>query len=167
MAPRRFNQSRLIAYGGILAAVAIVIMCLGGLILVSTYVCPMLCMLILALVLKHCGNSVAWAWYFVVSILALLLGPDKEAAAIFTVLGYYPIIKPKLEQRRFSFVWKCLLFNCIVLITYYLLLHLTGMTQLQEEFKAIEGITVWILLIMGNLIFFLLDRLLSTRFSQK
>ena len=46
----RSTSARSIALGGILGAVAIVIMCLGGLIPVATFVCPILCMLLLVVV---------------------------------------------------------------------------------------------------------------------
>ena len=70
------------ALGGVLAALAVVIMALGTLIPVATYVCPVLCMLLLQAVNKLCGSRVAWAWYGAVAILSMLLAPDKEKAAI-------------------------------------------------------------------------------------
>ena len=76
-----------IALGGVLAALAVVIMSMGTLIPVATYVCPMLSALILQLVLKTCGRRIAWGWYAVVSILSLLMAPDKEAAAVFAENG--------------------------------------------------------------------------------
>lgn len=82
------------ALGGVLAALAVVIMGMGTLIPVATYVCPMLCALLLQVVLKTCGVRVAWAWYGAVAILSLLLAPDKEAAAVFLFLGYTPSSSP-------------------------------------------------------------------------
>ena len=84
------KNAKQIALGGILGALAVTILFLGGLIPVSTYICPVLCMLILQTVMNFCGRRMAWAWYTMVSFLALLLGPDKEAAAILVLLGYYP-----------------------------------------------------------------------------
>ena len=45
------KNARNVALGGMMAALAIVIMCMGGLIPVATFVCPMLCMLLLVCVL--------------------------------------------------------------------------------------------------------------------
>ena len=81
-----------------MAALAVVIMSLGTLIPVATFVCPVLCMLILQLVLKLCGSRIAWAWYGAVAILSLLMAPDKEAAAVFLFLGYYPVVKPRMDS---------------------------------------------------------------------
>ena len=67
-----------IALGGMLAALAVVIMNLVGMIPVATFVCPMLCMMILTLVLRFCGKRIGWAWYGAVAILCALMAPDKE-----------------------------------------------------------------------------------------
>ena len=47
----RTGEARLIAFGGMMAALAVVIMCLGGLIPVATFTVPVICMLILGYVL--------------------------------------------------------------------------------------------------------------------
>ena len=49
------------ALGGVLAALAVVVMSLGGLIPVATFVCPMLCMILLRFVCQLCGNRIGWA----------------------------------------------------------------------------------------------------------
>ena len=152
------------ALGGILAALALVIMNLGGLIPVATYVCPMLCCLISQLVLKMSGARIAWAWYGAVAILGLLLSPDKEAAAVFVFLGYYPMVKPWMDRRKAKWLWKGLLFNGSVLVMYWLLMHLFGMTQITEEFQGMGIAMTAVLLILGNVTFFLLDKLLSKKF---
>ena len=149
------------ALGGMMAALAMVIMCLGGMIPVATYVCPMLCMLLLQFVLKSCGNRTAWAWYGAVALLSLLMGPDKEAAAVFVFLGYYPILRPALEKLRLKWLWKGLLFNAAILAMYWLLIHLLGMAAVGEEFREMGKVMLVVLLFMGNLTFFLLDRILA------
>ena len=54
------KETKAIALGGMLGAVAMVVMCLVGLIPVSTYICPVMCMLILQMVLNFCGKRIAW-----------------------------------------------------------------------------------------------------------
>lgn len=157
----RNGQARKIAFGGMMAALAVVIMGLGGLIPVATFVCPVLCMMILAFVLKLCGDSIAWAWYGAVAILSALLGPDKEAAAVFMFLGYYPILKPKLEQFRLGWLLKILLFNGAVLVMYWILIHLFGMAELASEYQELGSVMTVVMLLMGNLVFLLLDRVLT------
>lgn len=157
----RNKKASSVALGGVLAAVAVVIMCLGGLIPLATYICPMLCAIIAFLVLQYCGRKTAWVWYAVVAILCLLLGPDKEAAAVFLMLGYYPIIKPIFEHSRLHWLWKLLLFNGSVILLYRLLLGLFGMTDIASDFAVLGTIGLVIMLLLGNAVFFMLDFLLT------
>lgn len=149
------------ALGGVLAALAVVIMSLGGLIPVATYVSPMFCAILLQIVLQSCGVRIAWAWYGAVAILSILLSPDKEAAAVFLFLGYYPIVKPLLDRLPVPLLWKGLLFNGSMGIMYFLLLKIFGMAELNAEFSEMGNIMLIVLLLMGNITFFLLDRLLG------
>lgn len=162
----RSNNAKLIALGGLLAAMAVVVMCLGGLIPIATYVCCAVCLILCQVVLKACGRRIAWAWYGVVAILGLLLGTDKEAAALFLVIGYYPIIKPLFEKTKISFLLKLIYFNAVVLALYWCLIHLIGLGQLADEFAEFGQIGLIILLVLGNIVFIFLDRLLSM-FNRK
>ncbi len=154
------------ALGGVLAALAVVIMAMGTLIPVATYVCPVLCLIIGKVVLSLCGKRIAWAWYGAVAILGLLLAPDKEAAAVYAFLGYYPIVKPTLDGKKFSWLWKGLLFNVSVLVLYWLLMRLFGLEQITREFSDLGMAMTAVLLVLGNLVFFLLDRILGKRFKK-
>ena len=164
--PSKRTPAANIAFGGVLAALAVVVMSMGTLIPVATYVCPMICSLILQLVRKTCGNRIAWAWYGAVAVLSLLLAPDKEAAAVFLALGYYPIVKPRLDRLKGKWFWKGLLFNAVILLTYWLLMHLFGLDQLAAEFAEMGRIMTVVLLILGNVTFFLLDKLLEKKFRK-
>ena len=100
-------------------------------------------------------------------MLSLLLAPDKEAAIVFVFLGYYPIVKPRLDRSRGKWLWKGLLFNGAVLAAYWVLLRLLGMEALAEEFQELGSVMCVVLLVLGNLTFFLLDRLLQMRPRKK
>lgn len=164
--PSKRTPAANIALGGILAALAVIIMSMGTLIPIATYVCPMLCCLMLQLVLKICGGRIAWAWYGAVSLLSLLMAPDKEAAAVFLALGYYPIVKPRLDRRKGKWLWKGLFFNAVVLILYWLLMHIFGFDQLTAEFADMGMILTAVTLLLGNVTFFLLDKLLEKKFKR-
>ena len=160
------TEARRIALGGMLAALACVIMGMGGLIPVATYVVPMLCIFLLQFVLRSRGGRIAWAWYGAVAILGLLLCPDKEAAAVFLALGYYPIVKPRLDRKKLSWLWKGLLFNSTILILYWLLLNLFGLKQVVQDFEEVGTAMTAVLLVMGNIVFVLIDVLLGRRFRK-
>ena len=140
---------------------------MGTLIPVATYVCPMLCAVLLQMVMKTCGVKIAWAWYGAVAILSLLLAPDKEAAAVFAFLGYYPIVKPKIDRRRGKWLWKILLFNASTLVMYWVLMHLLGLEQIAAEFEEMGAVMTIVMLLLGNVTFFLLDRLLGMKMKRR
>ena len=150
-----------------MAALAVVLMALGTLIPVATFVCPVLCMLILQLVLKLCGSRTAWAWYGAVAILSLLMAPDKEAAAVFLFLGYYPIVKPRLDRLKGKWLWKGLLFNGVIGVLYYLMIQILGISEIAGEYAQMGIAMSAIMLILGNITFFLLDRLLEKKWIKK
>ena len=152
--------------GGVFAALALVVMCLGGLIPVATFICPMVCCLIVKTVMIACGNKTAWTCYAAVAILSVLLAPDKEAAGIFVFLGYYPMVKPKLDAAKLGLLWKFLLFNASVALAYYLMLKLLGMGELAEEYAGMGVFLIAVMVVLGNVTFFLLDRLLDLRFRR-
>lgn len=160
MKEKKTPASRM-ALGGVLAALAVVAMSLGTLIPVMTYVCPMVCVILLEAVRLACGSRVGWAWYGAVALLGLLLSPDKEAAALFVFLGYYPLVKGKMDGRKLSWLWKALLFNGSIGLMYFFLLKLLGMEALTEEFRELGAAMLGLLLVLGNVTFFLLDRLLA------
>ena len=149
------------ALGGIFAALAVVIMSMGGLIPVATFVCPMFCMILLRVVTQLCGSRTGWAWYGAVSLLSLLLAPDKEAAAVFLFLGYYPILKPAVDSGKAAFLLKLILFNGAILVMYTLLIHLFGMDQIGAEYRELGAVLTVIMLLLGNITFILLDVVLG------
>lgn len=143
-----------VAFGGVMAALALVIMCLGGLIPVMTYVCPMVCLLILALVRRRCGNAMAWVWYAAAAFLSLLMAPDKEAAVLLTFLGYYPIVKPRLDAlrcRALGWFFKIGLMSLSVAAAYAVLIWLLGMEAIAAEFRElglVMGAVLWVLALL-------------------
>ena len=155
------------ALGGIFAALAIVVMCMGGLIPIATFICPMVCMLLLVLVLARCGHRVAWAWYGAVAILSMLLGPDKEAAAEYVFLGYYPIIKPWIDRRKLAILWKLALFNVAIFVMYTVLIHVFGLAEVAAEFEELGTVLTAVTLVLGNATLFVLDMLLTVLGKRK
>ena len=163
----RHNSAKNMALGGVMAALALVVMCLGGLIPLATYVCPMFCAVLLMVVLKLTGRRVAWAWYGAVSILSMLLGPDKEAAAVFVFLGYYPILKPWLDKRKLAILWKLVLFNAAIFAMYSLLIYVFGLAEVAAEFEELGMVLTAVTLILGNATLFMMDVLLTVLEKRK
>ena len=161
-----YSEAKRIALGGMLGALAMVIMCLVGLIPVATFVCPVLCMILCAIVLLLCGKRIAWAWYGAVSILSLLLAPDKEAALVFCFLGYYPIVKQIFDKYRLGWLYKFLLFNTSVLILYGITIRILGMYQILKEFSEMGTILIVVTVVLGNVTFLLFDRTINLLYRK-
>ena len=163
----RNQAAREMALGGMMAALAVVIMALGGMIPLNTYLCPILCMMLLRYVLSGCGRRVARAWYGAVAILSLMLGPDKEAAAIFAVLGYYPIMKPRLDKLKGGLVLKLALFNVVILAMYWVMIRILGMDHIASDYAELGMVMTIIMLILGNVTFWMLDIVLGKPMKRR
>ncbi len=161
------NSAKEIALGGLMAALSIVIMCLGGLIPFATFVCPMFCIILTQLVLRMCGRRIAWAWYGAVALLSVLMAPDKEAAAVFVFLGYYPIVKPWMDRRRLSILYKAALFNAAILLMYWLLINIFGLNEIAAEYEEAGTVMTVIMLVLGNVTFYLMDMILGRELIRR
>ena len=150
------NSTKCIALSGILAAVAVVVMLLGGLIPLSTYVCPMICCLICFVVYTYCGSRMAWVWYFSVSVLSVLLGPDPEAVTVLVCLGFYPIVRTNVNKSRFRLLLKILIFNIAVCIIFLSMFFIVGVRVSLTDLRAASLIGSVLLLLLGNITFLLL-----------
>ena len=150
------------ALGGVFAALAVIIMLLGGLVPFATYVCPMLASILLVPLLEHLPKALCWGWYAVVALLAALFCPDREAAFIFLFLGWYPIVKPRLDRmgKLPRILLKLLIFNAAVAAAYALLIFVFELEELIQEAKEIGWIMIGVLALLGNVSFLLFDRLL-------
>ena len=81
-------------------ALGVVFLCLGGIVPLALYACPILASAVLLPVRENCRRSVVWSCYAAIAVLGTLLGPDKESALLFVFLGYYPIVKPRFDAIR-------------------------------------------------------------------
>ena len=158
------SASRQMALGGMLTATAVVIMCLGSIIPVNTYLCPVLCILITRVVLQGCGRKIGWCYYLATAILSLMLAPDREAALVYAFLGYYPMIRPFFEQLGvFGWYAKLLLFTLAGAASYGMLLLLMGAGAAMTEGWLVTVVTV----LLWDLLFLLTDRLLGIPLKKR
>lgn len=156
-------KTKQIALGGVLAALAVVILLLGGVIPVGTYLAPMLASLPLIVLLSELPKSLCLGWYAIVALLGALLCPDPETAFVFVFLGWYPAAKPALDRlpRLPRTVGKLLIFNAAVAALYALLILVLRLEALVQEAKELGLSLLPALLALGNLTFLLYDLLLK------
>lgn len=74
-----------LALGGMFTALGVVLLCLGGVVPLALYACPILASAVLLPVRERCRKQVAWSCYAAIALLGTLLGPDKEASMLFVL----------------------------------------------------------------------------------
>ncbi len=116
MANKRQANGRMMAFGGIMAAVALVLMLLSSVIPVMSYGLPAIAGFLTTLVVIECGDKMAAVCYGAVSLLSLILVPDKESAILYLILfGWYPIVKQYIERLRKPVLEWVLKLLCMIL----------------------------------------------------
>ena len=152
-----------VALGGVLAALAVVILLLGGMIPIGTYLAPMLAALPLVILLAELPKSLCLGWYCIVALLGVLLCPDKETAFVFVFLGWYPLAKPALDRlpKLPGLLCKLLIFNASTAALYALLILVFQLEALVREAQETGMILLIAIVLMGNLSFILFDLVLG------
>ena len=159
-------RTKRMALCGVTAALAVVVMALGGVIPLAAYCCPVLAAVILTVVVELCGRRLAWAWYIAVAVLSCLTCADPECAGLFVCLGHYPIWKRGLDCiRPAPLRWgaKLVVFNLALALLYAALVFLLGLDQLGIQGQPLWLPAAWV--VLGNLTFWLTDVVL-TRLSR-
>ena len=154
-------KSREIALCGMMNALAVVLLSLGGMVPMATYCAPLLAMAVLLPVQEEYGKKMALTAWVSVSLLALMLTPDRETALVYVFFGWYPVARPRiaaLPSRPVRLAVKLLIASGVILLLYGAVLRLMGLTA-----DLLEGTFLLnaALLVMGNGVFLLLDKALD------
>lgn len=161
---RRRTDARLIALCGVLAALAVALMFLGGAVPFASIACPVLASLVLIPVYCECGKKWGLLWYLAVSILSVLLAPEKEAAILFVFFGYYPMLRKyigRLRSKVLKYLIKLVYVNAAVVAAYTLMLFVFHLNGVVEDFAGIGNFMLAALFILTNVTFIVYDILIS------
>ncbi|HBI85435.1 MAG TPA: hypothetical protein DDX71_03980 [Ruminococcus sp.] len=155
------KSSYRVALGGIVAGLCVMIMFLTGVFPALYIAAPMIAGVLMIILVEEV--SVGWAWltYIAVSLLALIVTFDKEAALMFILFfGYYPILRLYIERIRIMPVrWLCklALLNLFLVLDFWLTVYVLGLPTFEEDGKAmLAGLAA-----VFNLVFLFYDRLLG------
>ena len=154
------QTSKRVAFCGVLGALAVVMLALGGIVPFATFSCPVIAMFLLLPVIAEFGCGTALVFYVAVALLGVLLSPDKEVACFFVFLGYYPVLKQKLDRissKVLRAAAKFVVFNVAITAMYVLLLFVFRMDALTQEFAEASRILLIGLYLLGNAAFFICD----------
>lgn len=150
---RSFFDKRIVVCGA-LCALAVIILYLGALIEVLDLSMGAIASLVIVLIVIEMGYSYAWISYAAVSILSVILLPQKFAAILFAAfMGFYPIVKSYLEKigsAVLRWVIKLLTANA-ALVVFFLAVKYFVPNELETD------LMMWTLYIMSNGAFILYD----------
>ncbi len=160
------KKTNVIALCGVLAALAVALMFLGGTLAFAAIACPVMASLVLIPVYYECGWKWGLVWYAAVGLLSLLLAPEKESAILFIAFGYYPMLKRPighLRSRVIKWIVKLVYVNAVLCAAYGLMIFVFRMASVSAEFREYTSIMLAVLIALANLTFviydFLIDRL--------
>jgi hypothetical protein len=170
MIERYIKKSTKVTFGGITAALSVIVMVLSGLIYGTEYALPLFAGLLLIPISKELGKGWAFLTYIAVTILSFLLIIRIEPPVVYaSFLGYYPILKEPLEKIKYkwlSYILKYGLFNLSVAFVIWItpiLAKLLGLPTDNLTFldKFPIYIVIAIVVIIANGFFFLYDLCLN------
>ena len=158
------DRSRRIAVGGMMTALAVAVMLLGGVIPAATFCAPALAGLALVPVFAEGGQKLALGAYAAIAALALMLCPDKEAALLFAFVGYYPVIKWRLDDMRRKWLrrgLKFLILNGAIAVMYLAVFFVLRLDQIMADYADMTRAMLVAFVVLGNVALAMYDRLLS------
>lgn len=157
------KQSSKTALGGIVSALSVVLMLLTAIIPFMSYALPLVAGALLILMVIEINKRWAFIVYVAVSLLAIFVVPDKEAAVFYVAFfGYYPIIKSSLEKhlpRVIEWIVKFVIFNAAVLAAYFFTVKVLGIPF--DDMGPLGQYGVPILLGLANFTFLMYDIMLT------
>lgn len=155
-----------VALGGVLAAVALLIMFTTGLAPFLTYVAPMFAGMLAIMMMVEVSYGWATLTYVAVAILCILITPDREAAFLYIFFfGYYPIVKGLIEKIKNGVLrWflKFAVFNISTVTCYFLIINLFGMKDVFDSLNSMGKYGLLIFWIAANFTFLIYDNFLNS-----
>ena len=151
------RTSKNAALCGLLGALALAILSLGGLIPIATFCAPALSGIVILIAAAECGLRQGWLLYLALALLV----PERETAFVFVCfLGYYPLLKVWLERvkpRLLRGVLKMAVFNGGIGLVYWFLLVLFPVPQPEGAAETAARAATVLLLVLGNVTFWVYD----------
>ena len=153
------------ALGGILSALALSFLFMGSVLPFAEIAGPALASVCVLLTGTEFSVKAAFAVYSAVSVLGLIIVPDKESVLLFIFfLGWFPIFKMLIDGKLRPvpvLLIKLAVFNASVLLMYWLILKVFVMDQVAAEFSGYSPFMYAAVIILSNITVIILDFALS------
>lgn len=123
----RHASIKRLTFCAMLVALGVIFLGIGALIEVLDISMAVIASICVIIPMIEYGKGTPWMVYAAISVLSLLLLPNKFPAALFALFaGFYPILKEKLERKNTVIRWilKELIFNAcfaVIMVLYILL----------------------------------------------
>lgn len=160
MKRRTFNLSLC----GVVSALGVAVLMITLVVPTTTYASSALAGILTGILVIECNKKWAIASYIVVSIVSVIIVPDKEAVAFYLLLfGYYPITKQIIEghikNKYIQLVVKIINFTIPTIACYYLSIFVLNVSP--EEFNILGVNLPIVFLLIGIVVFLIFDNALT------
>lgn len=160
-AEKKPDGSYRVALGGIVAALCLTVMFLAGVMPALYIAAPMAAGMLMLILAEEVSRAWGWLTYLAVSLLSLVVIPDREAALMFILFfGYYPLLRAyfeKITPGALRIAAKLLLFEAFLFADYWLTVYVLGLPTFEDTAPLMYAA----LAAGAHLLFFFYDRLLS------
>jgi hypothetical protein len=154
----RHASIKRLTFCAMLVALGVIFLGIGALIEVLDISMAVIASICVIIPMIEYGKGTPWMVYAAISVLSLLLLPNKFPAALFALFaGFYPILKEKLERKNTVIRWilKELIFNIslAIIVLLYFFLFFKGTIQVPWM--------IAVAIILAELVFILYDKAIS------
>lgn len=150
-----------VSLGGILSALSVVLMFMTGLLPPLVYVIPAVCGAMLLVIAIEINFKWSYITYAAVSVLCMLLVPDKEAALLYVMLmGFYPTLKLTLDKIKpavLTWTVKLAIYNLLIVLYYNLVIFIVSDSTLRDDMSDFGKYGVYIFWAATNVVFVIYD----------
>ncbi|MEG1181934.1 MAG: hypothetical protein RSD39_07875 [Oscillospiraceae bacterium] len=148
-----------------MTAACVAILFFGSVIPFSTIAAPAAAAICVMFFCLEYNRATAFLVYASVSLLAVLVSPDKELALLFCCFfGYYPILKGMIEARfkpLVGILLKIVMMNGALFAMYYVILNIFIIAPVRDEFASFTNIMFAAFIVLGNITFLVYDLALT------
>ena len=158
------RESAKAALGGIISALAVVVMLITYFSPLLVYTAPPFAGILLIVIVNEIGYRWAFGTYAAISLLSVFLIADKESAVYFTMFfGYYPILKllmdGKLRLKALRVILKVLLCNASIAASVALCIFVFHIPY--DDLTDKGMVLPIVFLVLLNMLLFVYDRLVT------
>lgn len=159
------KKSKKISFTSIIISISIILMFGAVAVPFASYTLAAISGVLLIIVVIEIDIKWALSGYLITTLLSIMLVPDKETVLFYaSFLGYYPIIKSKIEtkfKKTIEYIIKIIIFNLSILMSYILLMFVLKTIPISVELKSLSQTIIIFGILLLNVTFILYDIAMS------